>query len=494
MSSKHIISPKQLTLQAIAKIQQSPVTLSLSKESKERMKKNRAYLDAKVKNADRPFYGINTGFGSLRNQRISNENLEQLQENLVKSHAAGAGDEVPEEIVRLMLFLKIHSLSLGVSGVRVALVERLIKMYNHDCLPVVYQLGSLGASGDLAPLAHLSLPLLGLGKVRLNGKLISAKAALKKMNVKPLSLVSKEGLALLNGTQFSTAYAVWCLLQTDRLMWWANATSALSLEGFMCHTSPFDERIQAVRPHEGQIQIGKIIRDWRKGSPIAKIEKTDVQDPYAFRCIPQVHGASWNAIEHVRQIVSTEIHAVTDNPMIFSDTDAIISAGNFHAQLLALPLDYLGLALHELGNISERRIFQLMMGVRELPAYLTPHAGLHSGLMIAQYTAASIVSQNKQLCTPASVDSIVSSNGQEDHVSMAANAATKTYRIVENLWRILAIEWMSAAQALDLRRPKKTSRKLEKLHADYRKVVPMLRKDRVIQVDMEKTIGFLKGV
>jgi len=492
MSANHTISPKKLTLDIIADIRKKQSKLSLSKESRDRIRKNRQYLENKIAKEDRAFYGINTGFGSLRNQRISNEDLSELQENLVKSHAAGTGDEVPESIVRLMLLLKIHSLSLGCSGVRVELVERLIQFYNHDLVPVIYQLGSLGASGDLAPLAHLSLPILGLGKVRLNGKLMTAKSALKKLDLKPMTLVSKEGLALLNGTQFSASYSVWAILETQKLMHWANATASLSLEAFLCHTSPFDARIQEVRPHQGQIEIGKTIRDFRKGSPIEKLEKKDVQDPYAFRCIPQVHGASWNAIEHVQQVVSTEIHAVTDNPMIFSDTDAIISAGNFHAQLLALPLDYLGIALHELGNISERRTFQLMMGLRGLPAYLTPIPGLHSGLMIAQYTAASIVSQNKQLCTPASIDSIVSSNGQEDHVSMAANAATKTYRIVENLWRILAIEWMSAAQALDLQRPLKTSKKLEKLHAAYREKVPMLKKDRVISEDIEKTITFLK--
>ena len=493
MGSNHTISPKKLTLDVIDSIQKKQSKLSLSKESKERVRKNRKYLENKIAKADKPFYGINTGFGSLRNKHISKENLSELQENLVKSHAAGIGDEVPEEIVRIMLLLKIHSLSLGCSGVRVKLIERLVQFYNHGLTPVVYQLGSLGASGDLAPLAHLSLPILGLGKVRLGGKLTTAKSALKKLKMEPMSLVSKEGLALLNGTQFSAAYTVWAILETRKLMYWASATASLSLEAFLCHTSPFDERIQAVRPHNGQIEAAKTIRDFRKGSPIEKIEKKDVQDPYAFRCIPQVHGASWNAIQHVEQVISTEIHAVTDNPMIFSDTDAIISAGNFHAQLLALPLDYLGLALHELGNISERRTFQLMMGLRGLPAYLTPLPGVNSGLMIAQYTAASIVSQNKQLCTPASADSIVSSNGQEDHVSMAANAATKTWRIVENLWRIIAIEWMSAAQALDLQRPIKTSRKLEKLHAAYREKVPMLKKDRVIHDDIKKTILYLRG-
>ena len=493
MGLNHTISPKKLTLEVIDSIQKKQSKLSLSKESRERIRKNRKYLEDKIANSDQPFYGINTGFGSLRNTRISKENLSELQENLVKSHAAGTGDEVPVEIVRLMMLLKIHSLALGCSGVRVKLVERLIQFYNHGLTPIVYQLGSLGASGDLAPLAHLSLPILGLGKVRLSGKLITAKSALKKLKLEQMSLVSKEGLAMLNGTQFSTAYSVWAILETHKLMHWANASASLSLEAFLCHTSPFDERIQAIRPHQGQIEAAKAIRDFRKGSPIEKLEKKDVQDPYAFRCIPQVHGASLNAIKHVEEVISTEIHAVTDNPMIFSDTDAIISAGNFHAQLLALPLDYLGLALHEIGNISERRTFQLMMGLRGLPAYLTPLPGINSGLMIAQYTAASIVSQNKQLCTPASADSIVSSNGQEDHVSMAANAATKTWRIVENLWRIIAIEWMSAAQAIDLQRPLKTSRKLEKFHSAYREKVPMLKKDRVISEDIEKTILFLRG-
>jgi histidine ammonia-lyase len=491
MRPVHYISNQGLDLHRIERVLHQKSMLVLSKESESQIAECREVLERKLALGDKIYYGINTGFGALCDVRISHEEMEKLQENLVKSHAAGVGEEVPQEVVRIMLLLKIQSLALGYSGVRRETVQALADFFNYDLLPVVYQQGSLGASGDLAPLAHLSLPLLGLGEVYANGRKMPAAHALNQLFWKPLRLQEKEGLALLNGTQFSAAYTVWCLIQANKLMRIANACGALACEAFLCHTSPFDPRLHRIRPHSGQIAAAAAVRDWREGSILAGKEKFHVQDPYAFRCIPQVHGASFDAIAHVEQVALTEINSVTDNPIIFSESGDILSGGNFHAQPLALTLDYLGLALSELGSISERRVFQLLCGLRGLPAFLTPQPGLNSGLMIAQYTAASIVSQNKQLCSPASVDSIVSSNGQEDHVSMAANAATKTWRIVQNLKNILAIEWMTAAQAMEFRRPEATSPRLESQLSRYREVLPVLDEDRILSHDIQKTVAFL---
>lgn len=494
MRPVHYITPETLTIEDIGQIVAGRHMVVLSKESEQRIEACRHFLEQRIETGDEVIYGINTGFGSLCDVRISNEEQEKLQENLVKSHAAGAGEEVPSEIVRIMLLLKIQSLSYGYSGVRKVTVQALADFLNYDILPVVYQLGSLGASGDLAPLAHLSLPLIGLGDVCSGGTKMPAAQALTQLSWKPLKLGAKEGLALLNGTQFSSAYGVWCLIKAKRLMELANLCAALSCEAFNCHTSPFDPQLQDIRPHRGQQEVAARIRHLRLDSEIAAREKFHVQDPYAFRCVPQVHGASQDAIQHVLQIFLTEINSVTDNPIIFRESGDILSGGNFHAQPLALALDYFGMALSELGNISERRMYQLISGSRGLPAFLTPHPGLNSGLMIAQYTAASIVSQNKQLCSPASVDSIVSSNGQEDHVSMAANAATKTYRIVQNLEILLAIEWMTAAQAMEFRRPDLSSPLLERLIDRYREIVQVLEQDRIIREDIEQTIRFLESV
>jgi histidine ammonia-lyase len=416
--------------------QQHRQQVSLSDEARQRVIDCRTYLEQKLQGADTRFYGINTGFGSLCNIQISDAEIAQLQLNLVRSHACGTGEEVPAEIVRLMMLLKIQSLSFGHSGVRIKTVDRLLELYNQDVLPVVYQFGSLGASGDLAPLAHLSLPLIGEGEVRFRGEPMPAAEALSTLGLSPMELHSKEGLALLNGTQFSAAYAVWGVLQADYLYQLANWCAAIALDAFNCRLSPFDERLHAIRPHPGQVGTAATIRELLAGSELAAGEKKNVQDPYAFRCVPQVHGASKDALEFIRTTVHTEINSVTDNPNIFPESDAILSGGNFHAQPLAIPLDLLAIAMAELGSISERRTYQLISGQRELPAFLTPRPGLHSGLMIPQYTAASIVSKNKQLCTPASVDSIVSSNGQEDHVSMAANAATKVYRVLQNVEQV----------------------------------------------------------
>jgi histidine ammonia-lyase len=358
-------------------------------------------------------------------------------------------------------------------------------------LPVVFEQGSLGASGDLAPLAHLCLPLLGYGEVYFEGKKVSSKSILEKFNWKPIQLKSKEGLALLNGTQFMSAYFVLSILKAQKLSQLADVIGALSLEGFDGRIEPFHHLIHEIRPHAGQIATALNFRMLLEGSEIISQQKKHVQDPYSFRCIPQVHGASKDAINYCASVLFNEINSVTDNPTIFPNEDLIISAGNFHGQPLALPMDFLAIALSELGNISERRTYQLISGLRGLPPFLVSNPGLNSGMMIPQYTAASIVSQNKQLCTPASVDSIVSSNGQEDHVSMGDNAATKLLRIVNNLETILAIELMNAAQAIEFRRPLKSSTKLEKLIEDYRVVVPSLKEDRILHNDIINTVNFL---
>lgn len=489
----HHISPNPLTLEHLDALLKEGGPIQLSEESADRIQRCRQFLDEKIAGTDEIFYGINTGFGSLCDVRIGKHELEALQLNLIKSHACGMGEEVPAEVVRLMLALKIQGLSLGYSGVQLATVQRLVDFYNHDMLPVIFQQGSLGASGDLAPLAHLSLPLEGLGEVRLNGERMPAREALEKTGLHPVRLKAKEGLALLNGTQFCQAYGVWCLLEAKRLFNLANLCAAISLDAFDCRQSPFDELLHKIRPHEGQLKVAEAIRNLLKDSEIAFREKTSVQDPYAFRCIPQVHGASYDAIAHVERIFLTEINSVTDNPTIFPDDNAILSGGNFHAQPLALTLDYLAIALAEIANISERRTYQLISGSRGLPAFLTDRGGLHSGLMIPQYTAASIVSQNKQLCTPASVDSVTSSNGQEDHVSMGANAATKTFRVVKNVESVLAIEFLTGAQAMEYRRPARSSGQLEKLLEAYREYVPVLGEDRILSFDLKKTLTFLQS-
>lgn len=492
MSTIHHISPDVLTLERLEFILKNGLKLALSDASTQAVVRCRTFLEQKLATTDVPFYGINTGFGSLCNVRISAKDTAILQQNLVRSHACGIGDEVPPSVVRIMLFLKIQSLAYGFSGIRLETLERLIQLFNDDALPIIYQLGSLGASGDLAPLAHLALPLIGEGELFYKNKKIGTPQYLSEKGLKPLVLMEKEGLAMLNGTQFSAAYGVHCLLEGKRLLAQANLNTAIALDAFDCRIEPFDDRLTRVRPHLGAHETSAEIRALLRGSQILAQPKTTVQDPYSFRCVPQVHGASRDAMRHIEGIFETEINAVTDNPTLFPDDDAILSGGNFHAQPLALGLDYLAMALSELGSISERRVFKLLSGERGLPVYLTENGGLESGLMIAQYTAAAIASQNKQLCTPASVDSIVSSNGQEDHVSMAANAATKCYRVVENLERLLAIEFMTATQALSFRHPLKSSDIVEDIVANYRKYMPILRGDRVIQKDVAATIQFLK--
>lgn len=490
----HLISVEKLGFERIANILNQNMLLELSEDARRRIIKCREYLDGKIASQEEPIYGVTTGFGSLCDTVISKQDLNRLQENLVKSHACGMGEEVPRIIVKIMLLLKIQSLSYGHSGVQFETVQRLVDMYNRNVLPVVYQLGSLGASGDLAPLAHLCLPLLGLGEVYVGDKKMDAADICAKYGWEPIELQSKEGLALLNGTQFMSAYGVYLCLRVFKLSKLADIISAISLDAFDGRIEPFHPLIQQIRPHKGQIKTAERMVNVLKGSELINRHKAHVQDPYSFRCIPQVHGATKDSINYVAYVFANEINSVTDNPTIFPDEDMIISAGNFHGQPLALALDNLSIAVAELGNISERRTYQLLDGKRGLPHFLAANPGLNSGFMIPQYTAASIVSMNKQLATPASVDSIESSQGQEDHVSMGANAATKAHRSVKNLEMILAIELYNAAQAMEFRRPATSSPFLERIIAEFRKYVKFVTDDKLMYKDMQQSVRFLQDV
>ncbi len=494
MQSIHYIDSKWLDLNIINDLVLSSKKIGLSEDAKDRIIKCRSYLDEKMKTNKNPIYGINTGFGSLYDVKISNKNLTKLQENLMLSHACGTGDYVPQEIVKLMLFLKIQSLSYGHSGIQLATVNRLIDFYNSDVLPVVYTQGSLGASGDLAPLAHLALPLIGKGQVWHKDKVVNASEICEAHNWEPIKLQSKEGLALLNGTQFMSAYGLHILLKSYRLSYFADVIGAVSLDAFDGRIEPFDDLVHLVRPHNGQIKTAARVKEFLEGSELISRKKKHVQDPYSFRCIPQVHGATKDTIEFVTKTFIIEINSVTDNPNIFIKDDKIISGGNFHGQPLALAFDYLKIAMAELGNISERRTFQLVSGSRGLPNFLVDNPGLNSGFMIPQYTAASIVSANKQLATPASVDSIVSSNGQEDHVSMGANGAIQAYHLIYNVERILAIELLNGSQALHFRKPAKTSAFLLSLLKAYRTEVSFIKEDKFLHEDIMASISFLQAV
>ena len=493
MSYPHFPLDKELTdLKQLKTLLDKQPQLTITDEAVDRINKCRLYLDHKMQHSDALFYGINTGFGFLQNVQIDKAQLQELQSNLIKSHACGIGEEVPASIVKLMLVFKIKSLSYGHSGVQSATVKRLIDMYNNDILPVIYTQGSLGASGDLAPLSHLSLPLIGLGQVYHQGVKMTAKEALQKLNWEPIALKSKEGLALINGTQFMSAYGIYCLVQCERLIQWSQFIAAISFDAFDCTIEPFHKNIHAIRAHQGQVETAAIMRQLLAGSDIAEKKKSQVQDPYSFRCIPQVHGATKDSFDYILSVFIKEINSVTDNPSIFPDDDLIVSGGNFHGQPLAITLDFLAIAMSELASISERRTYQLIGGQRGLPAFLVKNPGLNSGLMIPQYTAAGIVSENKQLCTPASVDSIPSSNNQEDHVSMGANAATKCKRVVDNVEKVLAIELLTAVQALEFRRPLKTSAVLEKMVTAFRKDISFNEADRILHEDMIKAVDFLR--
>ncbi len=487
------INPEwRLTLDDIKSLLKSDSKLELSEPAIKAIVGCREYLDKKMQSQKEPIYGINTGFGSLCNVIIPDSDLEKLQENLVMSHACGMGNKVPNEIVRILLLLKIQSLSYGKSGVQLQTVSALINLYNYKIYPVVFEQGSLGASGDLAPLAHISLALLGKGRVNFAGNELPASEALAKCGLQAVTLKSKEGLALLNGTQFMSAYGVYNCLLSQKLNYVADVTASLSLEAFNGRIDPFKSHLHTIRNHPGQLQTANQITQLLKDSQIQKEAKPQVQDPYSFRCVPQVHGATKDTLAYVVSVIETEINSVTDNPTIFPEHDEIISGGNFHGQPLALALDFLCIAMSELASISERRTYLLISGQRGLPPFLTPNPGLNSGFMIPQYTAASIVSQSKQLCTPASADSIVSSNGQEDHVSMGANAATKCLQVIGNTQKVLAIELLNATQALDIKAPLKTSPQLQEVLSNFRKHVPFMPHDEIVHELMQASFNFIE--
>ena len=490
--STYVITNDELSLDQLEIILKPDTQLQLSERSIQLVVECRSYLEKKIKNQKDPIYGVNTGFGSLCNHSISESDLGQLQKNLVMSHACGMGEKVPDEIVRIILFLKIQSLSYGNSGIQLSTLNRLIDLYNHQIFPVVYTQGSLGASGDLAPLAHLSLPLLGLGEVKYKGQIWETKKLYQKLGWSAIELSSKEGLAMLNGTQFMSAYGVFILIKAFRLLNWSALIAAMSLDAYDGRPEPFYEQVHLVRRQTGQIRFARMMMQILHESKLIERPKTHVQDPYSFRCIPQVHGASLDALMHVLNVFTNEINAVTDNPTIFPEDDMIISAGNFHGQPLAISLDFMTIALAELGNISERRVYRLISGERKLPSFLIANPGLNSGFMIPQYCAASIVSQNKQYCTPSSVDSIESSQGQEDHVSMGANAAFKALKVLENVETILSVELMNAAQALEFRRPDKSSPPVEKLFQSFRKYVHFDEDDTLMYKEMHSAKKFLQ--
>ena len=488
----HQINAEHLTIERIDEIIRKGYKIELSEDARKRIVRCRKYLDEKIERESEPIYGVTTGFGSLCKVSIGADQLSELQVNLIMSHACGVGERVPNDIVKIMILLKIQNMSYGYSGCKLDTVERMIDFFNNDVYPIVYMQGSLGASGDLVPLAHLCLPMLGMGEVEYQGQRMTGTELLKKMNWSPIKLASKEGLALLNGTQNMASFAVWALINAKRLSTWADKIATMSLEAFDGRIDPFTHTVHMLRPHKGQIETADYIRQLLEGSELIKQPKVNVQDPYSFRCIPQVHGAVKDTINYVYSVIDREINSVTDNPIVCENEDAVISAGNFHGEPIAMPLDFLSIALSELANISERRIYRLVSGTRGLPSFLVANPGVNSGFMITQYTAAAVVSQSKTLGMPASVDSIPSSQDQEDHVSMGANAATKLYKVVYNTEKVLAIELFNAAQALDFRRPLKSSPAIEAIYEAYRKIVPFLKEDQVMYTHIAHSIEFLR--
>ena len=497
MTAPHLLTGTGLTLDRIRDLMRSDSPIGLDPAAQDRIAASRAVVE-RLQAGERSYYGINTGFGALAHTHIPAADIEKLQENLILSHAVGVGAEVDPAIVRLMLLLKVNALAVGLSGVRPVLVEYLLRFHNAGLSPVVYAKGSLGASGDLAPLAHLTLALLGLGEVWAEGRKIPAPEALARLGLAPLRLKSKEGLALINGTQFMAAHAVHALLRIQDLLKTADLTAAMTLEAMRGSATPFDARIHAARPHAGQQETADNVRRLLADSEIlpSHLNCGKVQDPYSRRCGPQVHGAVRDAVRHARTTVEIEINAATDNPLVFPNGD-VLSGGNFHGEPLAFALDYLAIATAELASISERRLYLLLlgdtMGDKKLPKLLMSDTGLNSGFMLPQYAAAALVSENKILAHPASVDSIPSSLGQEDHVSMGAIAATKLLEVVANTETVLAIELMSAAQALDFIHPLKAGRGVEAAHAEVRRHLAFAEADRLFHNDIQTALALVRG-
>lgn len=473
-------------------IKQGNIEIALNEDSKQQITKSQQNV-AKIVASGQTVYGINTGFGPLCDSKISEDETRQLQHNLLISHAVGVGNPIKKGFSKTMLIAKAHALSKGFSGVTLDVVERILLMVEKDIIPVVPEKGSVGASGDLAPLSHLFLPLIGEGKVWEGDQIISTKEALAKHNLKPLHLSAKEGLGLINGTQFILSHALNGLEKFEYLLNLADVAGALSLEAYEGSPSPFREELHQIRPFKGTLFVAERIRKLLKDSQIAysHMDCGRVQDPYSLRCMPQVHGASRNAFFHLQELAEIELNSVTDNPIVISDEEAI-SGGNFHGQPLAMALDYATVAASELGNISDRRSYLLLEGKYGLPKLLTESSGLNSGFMIPQYTTAALCTENKTLCFPASADSIPTSLGQEDHVSMGSISGRKFNQVLDNVERILAIELMYACQGLEFRRPRKTSPFLEEVFAKIRSVCPKLEEDRLIGDDINNIIDLLQ--
>ena len=492
----HHISAEHLSLARIREILERHLPLALSDDARARIVRCREYLDRKMENPERPVYGITTGFGSLCDISVGYDELAQLQKNLVMSHACGTGERVPSEVVKLILLLKIQSLSYGHSGVQLATVERLIDFFNNDVLPVVYQQGSLGASGDLAPLAHMSLPLLGLGEVEYKGAVRPAAGVLAELGWQPIELQSKEGLALLNGTQASTAFALRGLFEAEDLFASAVVCGALTTEAVLGSRRPFDARIHEVRGQRGQIDAAAMYRHvLTDTSDIADSHHNceKVQDPYSLRCQPQVMGACLTQLRQAAEVLLVEANAVSDNPLVFAQENEVVSGGNFHAEPVAMAADNIALAIAEIGALSERRIALMMdKHMSQLPPFLVRNGGVNSGFMIAQVTAAALASENKALSHPHSVDSLPTSANQEDHVSMAPAAGRRLWEMASNTRGVLAVEWLAACQGIDLREGLKSSPLLEQARHTLREHVTHYDEDRFFAPDIDKAIQLLE--
>jgi len=483
----------QLTVSTIIDIVDGKLETVLKKETVEKVISCRKKVEI-MANSNKAVYGINTGFGPLCDTQISPEETNVLQHNLLITHAVGVGNPIDKKLSKLMMICKVHALCQGFSGIRLVVIERMLFFIKHNLLPVVPEQGSVGASGDLAPLSHLFLPLIGEGEFWVNDEIVDAKEVHKKYSLLPLQLEAKEGLALINGTQFILAHAILGMDKMKYVLDLADVSGAMSLEGFQGNALPFHETLHHIRPFKGTIEVAKRMRMLLEGSQnlASHLECERVQDPYSIRCIPQVHGASRNAYEHLKELTEIEMNSVTDNPIIISETEAI-SGGNFHGQPLAMALDYGALAAAELGNISDRRCYLLLEGKYGLPRLLTEKGGLNSGFMIPQYTTAALVTENKSLCFPPSADSVPTSLGQEDHVSMGSISGRKFNQILGNLEKILAIELMYAAQALEFRRPNRCSDILEKNYDIIRAKVSKLEDDRLLKDDINAMIQLVKS-
>jgi histidine ammonia-lyase len=481
-----LLGKDRLTIGMVNDILSGNLKYKIDEDTKEKILKANS-LTKKAASKDEPIYGVNTGFGVLCSTKISPKDTAELQYNLLKSHSAGVGDFLEDKIVKIMLLLKAHSLSFGYSGVQLETIERILWFVEKNIFPAVPEQGSVGASGDLAPLAHLFLPLIGHGFVKYENQVIHTSKLYEELNVKPIKLGPKEGLALINGTQFMTAHAVKALIRMKNVLENADIIGAMTLESLMGSVKPFDERLHNLRAYKSCLYVAHKFRKLLQNSDILK-SHTDcdrVQDPYSLRCIPQVHGASWNAYLHLKEIITTEMNSVTDNPIVFTEDD-IISGGNFHGQPIALPMDYAAFAMSEIGNISDRRTYLLLEGKAGLPILLMKDTGINSGFMIPQYTSAALVTENKTLCFPASADSVPTSLGQEDHVSMGSISSRKLNKILDNLENILSVELLSAAQAFDFRKPLKSSVILEECHHYVREIIDHADEDRIFANDLKR--------